>query len=89
MFYKLSNVCSDTHIHSNVCSERRTHSAYNAPSKILLDCFMEHGASGSPVLTNTSPYDISVVGLFISGFPKFCFELPYVTKDNFEKIFRF
>ncbi|KAH3769968.1 hypothetical protein DPMN_171247 [Dreissena polymorpha] len=48
---------------------------YDAPYRMLLHCFMEHGASGSPILAciNPSAGIVEVVGVLTCGMPDFFF----------------
>ncbi|XP_060571640.1 uncharacterized protein LOC132729826 [Ruditapes philippinarum] len=61
---------------------------YNLPSKLLFDCFMEHGASGGPALTNNNERSVQVVGLLTHGLPEFYFSLPDLIKSNFPNCHR-
>ncbi|KAH3778455.1 hypothetical protein DPMN_179914 [Dreissena polymorpha] len=48
---------------------------YDSQHLILMHCFMEHGASGSPILAcvNPSAGIVEVVGVLTRGFPEFYF----------------
>jgi hypothetical protein len=60
---------------------------FDQPSKFLLDCFIEHGASGGPALTNDER-SVQVVGFLTHGLPEFYFSLPDSIKGLFPKDFR-
>ncbi|KAH3778492.1 uncharacterized protein LOC127845056 [Dreissena polymorpha] len=66
----------------------RGYQGHDSPHLILMHCFMEHGASGSPILACVNPSEgiVEVVGVLTRGFPEFYFCLDkrhkYYLPDN-------
>ncbi|XP_053380795.1 uncharacterized protein LOC123549420 isoform X1 [Mercenaria mercenaria] len=61
---------------------------YDQSSKLIFDCYMEHGASGAPALTNDNERSVQVVGILTHGLPDFYFSLPELIKPQFPKNYR-
>ncbi|XP_053380797.1 uncharacterized protein LOC128548974 [Mercenaria mercenaria] len=55
---------------------------YDHSSKIVFDCFMEHGGSGAPALTYENQ-SVEVVGVLTHGLPLIYFSLPENMKCHF------
>lgn len=64
------------------------YAGYDHPSKLIFDCFMEHGGSGAPALTNDNERSIEVVGMLTHGMPDFYFHLPQIMRAHFPKEYR-
>ncbi|XP_053380815.1 uncharacterized protein LOC128548982 [Mercenaria mercenaria] len=61
---------------------------YDQSSKLIFDCYMEHGASGAPALTNDNERSVQVVGILTHGLPDFYFSLPELMKPQFPRNYR-
>ncbi|KAH3711193.1 uncharacterized protein LOC127857538 [Dreissena polymorpha] len=64
---------------------------YDEPHKLLIHAFLEHGASGSPMLACVNPAAgiVQVVGVFTHGIPEFYFCLSDTGKSIIPNEFRF
>lgn len=62
---------------------------YDSPKRMLINCFMEQGASGAPALTNNNERSVEVVGMLTHGMPEFYFSLPSLVKSQFPNNYRF
>ncbi|XP_053391534.1 uncharacterized protein LOC128554301, partial [Mercenaria mercenaria] len=60
---------------------------YFRSSKIVFDCFMEHGASGAPALAYNNQ-SVEVVGILTHGLPELYFNLPEHMKRQFPRSLR-
>lgn len=62
---------------------------YDEPHKIVISCFLEHGASGGPLITVANKRCIKVVGMITHGMPEFYFYLSQEDQFRFPKECRF
>ncbi|XP_053375266.1 antiviral innate immune response receptor RIG-I-like isoform X2 [Mercenaria mercenaria] len=62
---------------------------YADNNKIIFDCFMQQGASGSPALTYNNYGQVKVAGILTHGLPEFYFLMPELTRHLVDSNHRF
>ncbi|XP_053390151.1 uncharacterized protein LOC128553066 [Mercenaria mercenaria] len=62
---------------------------YDDPHKIILNCYLEHGASGAPLLAVDNKRCVVVVGILTNGIPDFYFRLSPADQRAFPTAYRF
>ena len=64
------------------------YSGYDSPDKLLFNCYLEHGASGAPLLSIGSLPDPVVVGILTNGLPHCFWDLTSTAQLMFPEHYR-
>ncbi|XP_045187874.2 uncharacterized protein LOC123545616 [Mercenaria mercenaria] len=62
---------------------------YDDEKNIIFHGFLEHGASGGPLLVCNDPHSVKVIGVLTHGIPECFYNLPDNEQNKFPKNFRF
>ncbi|XP_053402998.1 uncharacterized protein LOC128558159 [Mercenaria mercenaria] len=62
---------------------------YDNPKNIIYHGYLEHGASGGPLLVSNDSRTVLVVGVLTHGIPEYFYHLPDEEKNKFPKDYRF